>query len=94
MILNFANGLQFASELREIEKKAKIAWESIWLEARERIRFARSIEELLGTISVRKKIEMDGKESILKVDFEVQFPEERDGETYVDVFYQGFELQE
>ncbi|MFE5473283.1 hypothetical protein NMH04_02805 [Bacillus altitudinis] len=93
MILNFANGLQFASELREIEQKAKIAWESIWLEARERIRFARSIEELLGTISVRKKIEMDGKESILKVDFEVQFPEERDGETYVDVFYQGFELQ-
>ncbi|MGG1962625.1 hypothetical protein ABFY43_16285 [Bacillus pumilus] len=93
MILHFANGLQFAGELREIEKKAKIAWESIWLEARERIRFARSIEELLGTISVRKKIEMDGKESILKVDFEVQFPEERDGETYVDVFYQGFELQ-
>ncbi|MGD6826608.1 hypothetical protein [Bacillus pumilus] len=64
------------------------------MEARERIRFARTIEELLGTISVRKKIEIDGKESILKVDFEVQFPEERDGETYVDVFYQGFELQE
>jgi len=37
---------------------------------------------------------MDGKESILKVDFEVQFPEEKDGETYVDVFYQGFELQD
>jgi len=37
---------------------------------------------------------MDGKESILKVDFEAQFPEERDEETYVDVFYQGFELQD
>lgn len=94
MVLNFANGLQFASELREIEKKARIAWESIWLEATDQIRSARTIEEFLGTITVRKKIEMDGKECILKVDFEAQFPEERDGETYVDVFYQGFELQE
>jgi len=43
MILNFANGLQFASELREIEKKARIAWESIWLEATDQIRSARTI---------------------------------------------------
>ncbi|QII23664.1 hypothetical protein G3M80_03425 [Bacillus altitudinis] len=92
MILNFANGLQFASELREIEKKARIAWESIWLEATDQMRSTRA-EELFGTLSVQKKIEMDGKEYILEADFEVLLPETRDGETYIDVLYTGFELQ-
>ncbi|MFS3916082.1 hypothetical protein ACL9ST_17760 [Bacillus australimaris] len=92
MILHFANGLQFAQALSEIEKKARIAWESIWLEATDRMRSTRA-EELFGTLSVQKKIEMDGKEYILEVDFEVLLPETRDGETYIDVLYTGFELQ-
>lgn len=89
MKLHLINGMDLAEELEEIERKAKIAWENIWLEVADQLRTA-SMEK----VAVHKKIVMDEKECILKVAFEAHFPQKTDdGEIIRPVVYTGYEIQ-
>ncbi|MEK4396680.1 hypothetical protein [Bacillus sp. FSL K6-2860] len=84
------NPTHFDEDLADIEKRAGNVNESIWLEVGQQIMFSRIIEE---SITVNKKIMLEGKESNLKVDFQVKPPEDRGEEMYVGVIYSGHEVQ-
>ncbi|MFB8733950.1 hypothetical protein ACEQPO_08400 [Bacillus sp. SL00103] len=61
MKLHLVNSIHFAEELEEIERKAKIAWENIWLEVADQLR-----SESIETIVIHKG-NCDGrKECVLK----------------------------
>ncbi|MGV2914305.1 hypothetical protein ACNPNT_21050 [Bacillus safensis] len=94
MKLHLVNGIQFAEEIREIERKAKIAWENIWLEVADQLRSARSFAEVMETIVIHKEIMMDEEVCVLKVTFEAHFPQHTDdGERILPVIYTGHEVQ-
>ncbi|MEK5133072.1 hypothetical protein NST39_03220 [Bacillus sp. FSL W8-0645] len=89
MKLHLVNAIHFAEELEEIERKAKVAWENIWLEVGDQLR-----SESIETIVIHKGIVMDEKECLLKVTFEAYYPQMTDdGEVIRPVIYTGHEVQ-
>ncbi|MDF2002337.1 hypothetical protein P2Q02_06665 [Bacillus pumilus] len=90
MKLHLVNSIHFAEELEEIERKAKIVWENIWLEVADQLR-----SESIETIVIHKGIVMDSKECVLKVTFEAYYPQMTDdGEVIRPVIYTGYEVQQ
>ncbi|UYO36469.1 hypothetical protein NF868_04610 [Bacillus zhangzhouensis] len=84
------NMTHFEEDLSDIEKNTGVISENIFFEVAKQIMFSSSIEE---SISVHRKIMLEDQESILKVDFQVKPPEQRDGVMYVGVIYSGHEVQ-